>query len=184
MDLDKAIKERHSVKEFSTKKPNWRDIIECIDVARFSPAAGKNFVMKFIVINDKDKIEKISEAAQQSFINKAQYIVVACSNPSRLANAFGERGEIYSKQQAGAAIQNFLLKITEKKLSTCWVGHFEESQIKKIVGATGETTIEAIFPIGYEIKKSSPSKKIELDRILYFEKYGKSKMKKTEKLDV
>lgn len=184
MELDKVIKERHSVRKFTTKKPNWRDIIECIDMARYAPMAGKNFTLKFVLISDKAKIGKISEAAQQDFINQAHYLVVVCSDTSRLTNSFGERGEIYAKQQAGAAIQNFLLKITEKKLSTCWVGHFEESQIKKIVGISKDVDIEAIFPIGYEFGKNSPSKKIELDRILYFEKYGNIKMKEIKTLDV
>lgn len=184
MDLDKAIKERHSVRKFTTKKPNWRDVIECIDAARFAPVAGKNFTLKFIIVDDKKKIEEMSDAAQQPFINQAQYVVVVCSDPLRLTNSFGKRGEIYARQQAGAAIQNFLLKITEKELSTCWVGHFEESQMKKIVKVSEGMNIEAIFPIGYEFKKTSPKKRIEMDRILHFGKYGNKKMKKVKTLSV
>ena len=42
---------------------------------------------------------------------------MVCTTPGRTEIAFGDRAPGYLKQQAGAAIQNFLLKITEAKLS-------------------------------------------------------------------
>jgi nitroreductase len=184
MELDKAIQSRRSVKKFKSKKPNWRTIIECIDSARFVPMAGNNYTLKFILVEDKEKIEKITEACQQNFISQAQYLVVACSNTSRTVNEFGNSGKIWARQQAGAAIENFLLKITESGLSTCWIGYFVEEQIKRILNIPKEIDVEALFPIGYEFEKPKTRKaKIDLDRILYFDKYGNSKMKKIHEVE-
>ncbi len=183
MRLDKAIHTRKSVRKFSSKKPNWRDIIECIDASRFAPMAGGNHTTKFILIDDKEKIQKIANICQQDFISKAYYIVIAISNPKRTLNAYGKRGERYVRQQAGAAIENFLLKIEEKKLSSCWVGHFVDEQIKEILSIPEEYYIEAILPIGYESQKPKTRRaKIELDQILYFNKHGNKKMKSEKKL--
>lgn len=184
MELKKAIEARHSVRDFSSKKPNWRDIIECIDAARYAPMAGGNFTLKFILVKDKEKIEKLGESAQQDFIKKAHYVVVACSNSKRTINAYGERGKTYVKQQAGAAIENFLLSIQAKKLSTCWIGHFVDKQIKEILGIPEDIEIEAIFPIGHEKEKPrTRQSKINLDNILYFDKYKQKKMKEPRKVD-
>lgn len=182
MQLDKAIQRRKSVRKFKSKKPDWRDIIEAIDSARYAPVAGKNFTMKFIVTEKKDKIQKIAEASQQDFISEVHYVIVACSDPKRLVNSFGERGEVFSRQQAGAAIQNFLLSLEEKGLSTCWIGHFAEDQIKNIFGIPGNVNVEAVFPIGYNYDKKEPREKISLDSILYFDKYKNKKMNK-EKME-
>ena len=184
MDLTKAIQSRHSVKKFKEKKPDWRKIIECIDSARYAPMAGNNFTLKFILVNDNAKIQKIAEACQQQFISQSKYIVVVCSNSSRTANSFGKKAEIYCRQQAGAGIQNFLLKIQEKGLSTCWVGDFVEEQIKRVLKIPAGVNVEAIFPIGYEFEKQKRKTKIDLDRILYFEVYGNKKMKDPKKLEV
>jgi nitroreductase len=184
MDLNKAIQSRHSVKKFKDKKPDWRKIIECIDSARCAPMAGNNFTLKFILVNDRTKIQKISEASQQPFISQAKYIVVVCSNPSITTNAYGKKSEIYCRQQAGAGIQNFLLKIQEIGLSTCWVGNFVEEQIKRTLKIPAGINVEAIFPIGFEFEKQKRKTKIELDRILYFEAYGNKKMKSPKKLEV
>jgi nitroreductase len=178
MQLNKAIQNRKSVRKYSPKKPDWRKIIEAIDAARYAPMAGNNFSLKFILVDDQEKIQKITKACQQDFMEKAQYLVVACSNNSRLVNAYGKRGERYSRQQAGAAIQNFLLKIEEAKLSTCWIGHFVDSQIKKVLDISKETDIEAIFPIGHEYEKAKTRKrKADLDNFLYFNEYGNKQMK-------
>lgn len=179
MELDKAIKERKSIKKFSKKKPDWRDIIEAIDIARYTPMAGNLFSLKFILVNDAEKIQKLAQASQQEFVAETQYVVVVCSNPSKTLNSYEERGEIYSRQQAGAAIQNFLLKLTDFELSTCWIGHFVDEEIKKILKIPTDINVEAIFPIGYEstISKGKKRKKIGLDNILYFNQYNNKRMK-------
>ena len=59
MDLDKVIHSRKSTKKFGDKKPDWRDIIECIDAMRYAPMAGGNFSLKFILVADKEKITKV-----------------------------------------------------------------------------------------------------------------------------
>ena len=184
MELDDAIKSRKSTRKFSHERPDWRDLIECIDSVRFAPMAGDNFSLKFILISDKKKIQKIAEACQQDFLAKVHYVIIVCSKPDRTINAYGKRGEIYNKQQAGAAIQNFLLKIEDKNLATCWVGHFVENQIKRELGISDDVSVEAVLPIGYAFEKTKSSKRINLDNILYFEKYGNKKMGKNNTIDV
>ena len=184
MNFNNIIKSRRSVRKYKTIKPDWRNIIEAIDAARFAPMAGGNYTLKFILVSDYDKIQKLAGCAQQEFIADAHYVVVVCSNPSRTINAYAERGKIYTRQQAGAAIENFWLKLIDKGLSTCWVGHFVESEIKKTLSIPEEIQVEAIFPIGYENKKPIRKKaKIDINSILYFEKYDNIQMKKIKKIE-
>ena len=63
MELNKAIQSRTSVRKFSSKKPDWRNIIECIDAARYAPIAGGMYALKFILVDNLETIKKISEAA-------------------------------------------------------------------------------------------------------------------------
>jgi nitroreductase len=176
MNVENAIKSRRSVRKFRDKKPNWRDVIECIDAVRFAPSAGKNFTLKTILVNDKNKIQKIANAAEQPFIAEAKYVVVIYSDPTRLISLFENRGKVYSRQQAGAAIENFLLSIEDKGLSTCWVGHFDDSMIKRELKIPEKMEIEAVFPVGYESGKTPKRNKINLDGILFFNTHGTKKM--------
>ncbi len=173
MDVDKAIKLRHSVRNFKTTKPaNWRDVIKAIDAARLAPLAGNISSIRFVLVTDKDKIFQIAEAAMQPFIADASYIVVVCTFGSQTKTAYGEKADIYTKQQAGAAIENFLLKITDLGLASCWVGAFTEEMVKKILFIPDNIAIEAILPVGYESPpKSSQRTKRILENVLYFNKW-------------
>ncbi len=184
MDLDKAIHERRSIRKFKSDKPDWRDIIECVDAMRYAPMAGNNFSLKVIIVDEEKKIKEMAEAAQQPFVGEVKYIVVVCTTPLRTETSYGERGKNYLKQQAGAAIQNLLLKLTEKKLATCWTGYFVEGQIKRILDIPENIHIEALFPIGYAFKKPEPKRRLELDSFLYFNKYGNKKMNKIPTINV
>ena len=178
MQLNKAIKDRKSVRKFKSTKPDWRDIVEAIESVRYAPMAGDIFSLRFILIDDLDKIAKLasSRGSDQDFVSTAQYIVAVCNNPKNTVSSYGERGKKYLKQQAGAAIQNFLLSIEEKGLATCWIGSFDDKQVKAILGIPNNVDIEAFFPIGYEMGKKLRRRKIELDKILYFNKYKGKKM--------
>jgi|TARA_Y100000310_G_scaffold335909_1_gene419118 nitroreductase len=184
MDLDKAIKSRRSARKFRDMKPDWRDIIECIDVMRHTPMAGNSFSLKFILVDDKEKIDKISKCSQQQFIANTYYVLVIYSEPSRTLNSFGERGKIYARQQAGAAIQNFLLKIEKEKLSTCWIGHFVEEEIKDLLKIPKKAEVEALFPIGYACDEKKKARRINLDSVLRFNDSKNKKMKNPKDLDV
>lgn len=188
MELDLAIQSRRSARKYSDKKPDWRDIIEAIDAMRYAPMAGGMFTLKFILVEDKDDIQKLADASQQEFIATAQYVVVVCSAPKLTKNAYEEFADKFLRQQAGAAIQNFLLKCEELNLKTCWIGYFVEEQVKSILKIPENIQVEAMFPIGLESKKLGdklkPRKKINLDDVLYFYKYNNKQMKKIKKLDV
>ena len=177
MQLQDAIEKRKSIKIFDRKKPDWRKIIRAIDAARFAPSAGNQFVMRFILVSDEKKITQLTEASQQEFVGEAQYIVVAVSDDARLIRDYEERGIRYTAQQAGAAIENFLLALTEQKLVTTWVGHFYEEQIKRTLSIPDNLHVEAIFPIGIETKiETKIQRKMKLDQILYYEKWDNNKM--------
>jgi nitroreductase len=181
--LDKIIHARRSIKKFKSDKPDWRTIIECIDSMRYAPMAGNNFSLKFILVDDEKKINEMAKASQQKFVSEAQYVVVVCTTPGRTEISYGERGKNYLKQQAGAAIQNFLLKITEARLATCWVGHFVDDEIKDILSIPKDIQVEALFPIGFPLKKPETKRIIDLDNVLYFNKYGNKKMNEVPKIE-
>ena len=177
MEFNKVIQERHSVRKFKAKEPDWRDIIEAIDSARYAPMAGNNFSLKFILVNEKEKLKRLAEATQQPFVEDVKYILVVCTVPSRTTLAYEERAQRYLPQQAGAAIQNILLKITDMGLSTCWVGHFVDTIVKETLSISEDVTVEALLPIGYEFKKLTTRKaKIDMDNILYFNKYKNKRL--------
>lgn len=183
MNFDDLVETRRSIRSFKSTKPDWRTILEALDSTRFAPMAGNQFTPRFILVDNAEKIKKLAEAAEQEFIEEAHYVVVMCSNKKLTINAYGDRGQNYIKQQTGAAIQNFLLKLHEFGLSTCWIGHFYDEKIKHLLKIPDDVDVEALFPIGYSMEKPKKKRKIDFDAIMYFNEYKNKKMKNPKKIN-
>lgn len=179
MDFDRVLKNRRCIRKYSTKKINFSDISNVCDAARYSPMAGNIYTIKLIIISDEKKKEQITEAAlNQEFIAQASYIIVVCSDITQLKRSYGSRAEMYGRQQAGAVIENILLKVTDLKLASCWVGAFDENAIKRILNIPDKIQVEAILPLAKHFGRTETKKKPSLDIITYFERWGQ----KTSKL--
>ncbi|MFH1711496.1 MAG: nitroreductase family protein [Nanoarchaeota archaeon] len=186
MNIDKAIKERHSARRFSTKKVKWQDIIEAIDAANLAPLAGNIYSRKFILVDDKDKIKELAEASQQSFFQNVDYVVAICSDKTSVVKSYDKRGETYSRQQAGAAVENFLLKIVDLGLSSCWIGAFVDDEVKRVLEIPQQDyeniDVEALLPVAYEMpKKAEQKRKANLDNVLWFNKWKNKYMREPRK---
>lgn len=177
MDFDKVIRDRKSTRKFKKKRPDWRDILECIEVARYAPSAGNLHATKFILVDNPEIIADLSEAADHDFILDAHYVVVVCSDPTQVERAYYERGEKYLRQQSGAAIENFLLKLTDLGLGGCWIGAFVDDHVKRVLKIPDRVSVEALIPIGYSADISRRSKKPDQDSFFYFNKYGQKFLK-------
>ncbi|HLC54595.1 MAG TPA: nitroreductase family protein [Candidatus Nanoarchaeia archaeon] len=175
MKLTEAINKRTSIRKFKDKKVKFGDVLEAIDAALKTPLAGNISTLKFIIITDPDTKEKIAEYADQLWLADADTLVVVCSEMGQIERMYKERGHDYAKQQVGAAIQNFLLCITEIGLASCWVGAYLDHEIKNLLRIPGEIVVEAILPVGHPDEKPKPKKKVSLEHAIYWDKWKQNK---------
>ena len=182
MDFEKLIKKRASIKNYYQKKIRMEWAIEAIQAANLAPSPGNLSLLKFIVIQDYEKIKAIAQACRQSFILQAPDLDVICSDSKNAEIMYGQRAEKYIRQHAGAAIENFLLKITNMGLASCWIGAFSDETVRNVLEIPENIEIEAIFPIAYpsKIHKAEQKQKPGLENRIFFNAW-KNKFLKPEK---
>ena len=178
MQFDEVIKRRKSTRQFTSKKVSWKHALESIDAAINGPFAGSLNHLKFIIVEETATIKSLAEQSAQLWISEASMVIVVCSDDTNIETQYGERGRIYSRQQAGAAINTLILKLTDLGLSSCWVGSYDDGRIRDILKINKEhIQIEAIIPIGYE--KEDPStirpKKLALENVLRWEDWNQKR---------
>jgi len=178
MEFDTVIKKRHSVRSFKSKSVSWKHLLDAIDAAIHIPSAGNNFNLKFIIVEHPDKIEKIARLANQIWINEAPAVIIVCSDDKQLENLYGDRGRVYSRQHAGAAIEHILLKLTDLGLSACWIGGYDDDMMRSHFKIPENQQIEAIIPVGYEKpnerSKARKVRKRSLESAIYWEEWAQS----------
>ncbi len=171
MDFDTLLKNRKSSRKFTGKKVSFRSLMDAIDAALQGPFPDNHNHLKFLIIEDKEKIKEISSYSEQNWIATAPAIIAVCSDDSHLENLYGPRGRVYSRQTAGAAINAILLKLTELNLGSCWVGAYTDKKIKNLLSIPEDIQIEAIIPVGYSDDDKRKMKKPSLDKSIYWEKW-------------
>ncbi len=174
MDVEKVIKTRRSIRKFLSVPVEKEKIMKIIEAGSYAPCSGNIENWRFVIVQDKTKIQEIASACiEQTWISTAPVVIAVCSEMKEITQHFGLRAEmLYSIQNCAAAIQNMLLEVTNLGLGSCWVGAFEEESIKRILEIPKDVRVQALLPIGYPDEKPPMPMKLKLYEITFIEAYG------------
>lgn len=175
MDFNHVVRIRKSVRKFKNKGVDFRNVLHAIDIANQGPFPQNHNHFKFIIIEDPKKIGKLAELSDQIWIATAPMVVVLCSDDSTIEGVYGTRGRIYSRQSAGATIYSFILKLADLGIGSCWVGSYDDGEVKKFLSVPENLQIEAIIPLGFSEDSSKKSHKKNLEGTIFWEKWGSTR---------
>jgi nitroreductase len=169
-----VIKGRRSIRRFKRgEKVSEEDLKKILEAATYAPSAGNRQPWEFIIVENEDTKNKLAEAAyNQTWITEAPIIIVVCANEERSASRYGERGRtLYCIQDTAAAIQNMLLMAHSLGYGTCWVGAFNENEVRRILNIPIGVRPVAIIPIGKPDEKPTMPPRIPIQKLIHYEKY-------------
>ncbi len=163
MDILKAVKERRSLRDFQKKDIPDALLDRLAEALIWAPSAGNLQARKFYFVRQPNIKKKIAAAAlNQSFIAEAPLVIVGCSD-SRISGKYGERGVyLYSIQDVALSIMGMMLVAHENGLGSCWVGAFNEADIRKILDIPNHLRPVAIVPVGYPAKIPYPPPRVSI----------------------
>jgi nitroreductase len=145
MDFAEVIAARKSIRNYSNKPVNKETIMKCLEAARSAPSWANRQCWHFIVVMDRDKIEKLSSMIN-FWLKDAPAAVVACGDPSK--SGF-KNDQHYYLVDVAIAFEHFILAATNEGLGTCWLGGFDEEKVKDLLGIPSEMKVVALTPVGY-----------------------------------
>ena len=180
MKLDQILNSRRSVRSFDSRPVNEKDILSIIEAARLAPSACNSQTWRFIFVTQREIIRKICHEAMRpvipnKWLEQAPLVIVGCSQLDVIANRIGGRvtGIEYYQIDIGIAMEHMVLKATELGLGTCWIGWFDETHLKGILGIPQKIKVSALLAVGYP--KEAPGKKRKrkpTEKIAFSEKWG------------
>ena len=173
MDIFDCIRTRRSIRKYKDKQVPWDNIVEILQAGKFAPFAGNVFNCKFVVIKNEDKRKAIAEAcAQQYWMQDAPIQIVVVGEPEKSERYYGARGgRLYTVQGCAAAIQNMLLTAHSLGLGSCWVGAFDEEEIRRLCNLPEHVNVQGIVTIGYADEAPEMPPKYRIEHTMFFEKW-------------
>jgi nitroreductase len=166
---------RRSIRRFEKKDLDDKLIGVMLHMATLSPSVGNTQEWQFIVVKNNETKRKLSEAClHQHFIAEAPVIIVVCADKEKIGLRYKERGlQFYSIQDTANATMVLMLAATALGLGTCWIGSFNEEEVKKILELPENLRPVSIIPVGYSAERPEPSSRIPFENLTWTDKHGK-----------
>lgn len=168
MSFQDLIQLRQSVRKYSSQPVETEKLMQCIEAARLAPSASNSQPWSFIIVNEKELLQKTGKACQgplrtfNNFVTTAPVIAVMVIEKPKILTEMGGRikNKEYPLIDIGIASEHFCLQATELGLGTCMLGWFDERTIKLLLNIPEEKTIGLIITLGYAPENYKLRKKI------------------------
>jgi nitroreductase len=69
------------------------------------------------------------------------------------------------------AMSFMVLEAYEQGIGTCWLGHFDEEKVKKLLGIPKKIRVVAMTPLGYADEEPAARPRKSFDEVVCFDQY-------------
>jgi nitroreductase len=170
MDVFEAIAARKSVRAF-LDKPVGDDLLEkVLHAARLAPSARNAQEWRFVVVRDRALRERIAvQAARQPFVGAAGVLLACCAvTDGRIMRC----GQPAYTIDVAIAMDHLSLAAAALGLGTCWIGSFDESIVRQILGIDPAVRVVQLMPLGWPADPSPvPKTRLRLEEIVRRERW-------------
>ncbi len=179
MKVFEAIRKRHSVRAYLPNKVPKEKMEKILEAGRLAPSAGNIQPWHFIVVTDQQRRNELSKGRYAKFLAESPVVLVGCGDKKASPNWYVVDTTI--------AMQNMVLTATSEGLGTCWIGSFNENQVKKLLSIPERFRVIALLALGYGRKKMDLAGKVlhffrrrkKMEKIVSLEEFGNPIVKVT-----
>jgi nitroreductase len=162
MEFRDVIEKRRSIRRYKDAPVSEEKILEILEAARIAPSASHRQPWHFIVVRDREKIEKL---AKSPWAAEAPVMIVGLADM--------ETSPHWCVNDLAIAFEHMVLSATDLGLGTCWMGQRgREEMVKSLLDIPDNFKVIALTPLGEPDETPTPKERKSLDEIVSWEKYG------------
>jgi len=149
MEFYEVIRTRRSIRSYKADPVPEESLRRVLDAARMAPSGSNRQPWKFIVVKSPEKKRRVAQACGgQMWIDEAP-IVIAAAGWKVPTNRGGYIGEKSFVMDLSIAFTQLILAARAEGLGTCWIGDFQNTELKKILELPDDLDVVAVTPLGY-----------------------------------
>jgi len=174
MEVFEAIQKRKSVRAYEDRPIPEDVLMKILEAGRIAPSAANRQPWHFVVVRDPERRKALTSGRWAKFLKDTPVVIVGCGDKTKSPRWFAVDVTI--------ALENIVLAATAEGVGTCWIGSFEEEEIKKVVKAPAEFQVVAMLAMGYPRKSLEIVSKLAgsrnrnpIEEIVSYEEFGKAK---------
>jgi len=176
MELFQAIADRRSIRRYRDTPVEPEKLQQVLDAARLAPSWKNLQCWRFLVVADPQRKEQVMQAFPEDnpgrrALGQAPLLVLVCAAPEESGV---ENGIEYYIADTAIAFENLCLAAQALGLGTCWMGWYDEAQLKAAAGIPEPIRVVGVTPLGYPDQEPKPRPRKALREIAYLEQWGES----------
>ena len=156
MDVEQAIRQRRSIRRFQDKPVPDEVLVRFVEAGVWAPSGGNAQTWIFIVVNEKNRIEKI-KAISPGLLGDPAALVAVCQDKDLAYKKGGELGrDTLTVMDAAMASQNIALQAHAEGLGSCLVLSFHKRGIQRLLNLPEHIVPELLITLGYPAESPKP----------------------------
>ena len=171
MNVTDAIKQRRVIHNFRSDPIPDDVLYKIIEAARWAPSPFNTQPWEFIIIRNKDTLEKLAQCSPTSKCDAPMAIAVVIL-PITAKYPFHQ--QVAEPEHAGAmAVQNIMLAAWELGVGTAWAT-IKKDKVKQILNIPEEFDVLTIIPMGYPMDEPpmhEETDRLPVEDLMNFEKF-------------
>lgn len=172
LNLFEVIERRRSIRSYRSNPIPDEHLKKILEAARLAPSGGNRQPSRFIVVRERERKRALAKSSSnQTFIADADVVVVTLSDPT-IYSSLGTKRRIPHLQDPMIAVEHMILAATALGYGTCWIGAFNEDEVKRILNVPDELVVVALLPIGVPNENPPPKPRKPFKEIFFSEVYG------------
>lgn len=172
MNIYDLIAKRRSIRKYEDRRIEDDKLERVLNAARLAPS-GKNVqAWKFIVVRDQKIKEQLVPACKgQKFMAQADAAIAVVVNEEEVYQGHGNYMTSFAVDGA-IALDHLTLAATYEGLGTCWIGAFDEEQVREILEVPRPYRIVALTPLGYPAHEGRDRGRKSLEEVVIYDKWN------------
>ena len=154
MNFLELAKSRYSCRSFSNREVETEKIKKILEAGRVAPTAVNYQPQRILVIQNKEKLDKLSECTRYGW--NAPLIMIICYDKNiSWKRKYDNKDE--GIVDASIVTTHMMLEAYSLGLGTTWIGAFNPDMVRKVYNIPDNFEIVALLPIGYPSNDATPS---------------------------
>ncbi len=172
MDLYEVVRTRRSVRAYKSDPIDDETLNRVLEAVRIAPSGSNRQPWRFVLVKDEKLKRRLAAACnKQAFVAEAPLVVVACGFkiPIDRGDYMGDMGMLVD---VSIAFTHLILAARAEGLGTCWIGAFDNDQVKKLLKIPEDVNVVAVSPLGYPKQGfGNPGARKQMNEIVSVDKF-------------
>jgi len=161
MSLLDVIFRRRSIRRYRSESIPEDVLRNILEAGRLAPSADNVQPWHFVVVTEPKIKEELASGRWNRFIKDSAVTIIGC----------GYKDNEWATIDVTIALENMVIAAEAQGVGSCWIGDFEEKEVKKLLDIPENLKVVALVSLGYPAEKPSPEAKKSLENIVHYNKF-------------